>query len=285
VKKPIVSCLLFLACLSGLPADTFAYKFTPGDRYRIVTQVDETVLYNGQVAHTVRILDKIALTVTNVTGGSGTFNALFQVSELYNTYAGTYVVSNEESSIYTVDPRGHFTIAPTVFFPLLRDIPLFPAQDLKPGDVWNAAGEEVHDFREPYGIDAPYRVKVGVQYTYLGRKIVSGRDLAQIDMQYSYMAKVKLTQAVKGPFYPISVSGTFHKILSWDPALGRMDSYTEDFDVFYYLSNGTMVEFVGKHTGTVIAAPMLDKKQAVDDISREIEKNSKGCGSKRPTRA
>lgn len=152
-------------------------------------------------------------------------------------------------------------------------MPVFPTQDLHPGDVWSLPGEEVNDLRDPYGIMEPYRVPVNVQYTYLGPKDVDGRPAAEFDIQYSYMAKVKVRKTPLGPFFPIMISGTIHKDLFWDNDLGRMVSYTEDFDVFYYLSNGSMVEFVGKHTGRVIQTQPFDKDEALRDITKEIEKN------------
>jgi outer membrane protein OmpA-like peptidoglycan-associated protein len=273
VKKPIVFCLLLLTALTGLRADVFAFKFTKGDRYRVVTTVSEDVLVDGRLSHSAEFLNKIALTVTDVANGTGAFSALFEVSERQDTAYGSFLLSEEMSSTYSVDPRGRSDVAPALLYPLTRDIPCFPAQDLKPGDGWSAPGWEIHDLRRPYGINEPFRIPVTVQYTFLGVKKANGRDVAEFDVQYTYMAKVKPAKSPAGPYYPVTISGMIKKDLLWDASLGRMDSYTEDFDVFYYLSNGAVVEFVGKHTGRAYPAEAFDKEKAVQDINREIEKN------------
>ncbi|MBN2353731.1 MAG: OmpA family protein [Spirochaetales bacterium] len=273
MKKTRVLFLLLFICQPALWADRFAYKFTQGDQYRILTTVKENVYYNGQLAHTAEILDKIALKVTQAAGGSGTFSARFQVSQRFNTYWGVYLEEEEQTSTYTVDRQGRFSIAAGHFFPLTRDIPLFPDRELKAGETWSSPGIEIHDLRSPYGIAEPYRVPVNVETTYLGASGSGGRPLAKFDIRYSYMTKVNPHTPPAGPYYPVMISGTMQKILFWDAALGRMDSYTEDFDVFYYLSNGTMVEFVGTHSGKVIPAQILDARRAAEDIDKEIQKN------------
>jgi len=273
VKKAAVLFFLFLSCLPLLRADIFTYKFTQGDQYRIVTNVKENVFYNGQLMLNTEILDKIALKVTQAADGSGTFSARFQVSQRFNTQWGVYLEEDEQTSTYTVDRSGQFSIDPGYFFPLTRNIPLFPDRDVKPGDTWRSPGIEINDLRRPYGIAEPYPVTVNVETTYLGKSDVDGRQLAKFDIRYSYMTKVNPGTTPAGPYFPVMISGTIHKILSWDPALGRMASYTEDFDVFYYLSNGTVVEFVGTHSGRVIPAQTFDAQRATEDIGKEIQKN------------
>jgi outer membrane protein OmpA-like peptidoglycan-associated protein len=270
VKKLIVPILLCLAA-AHLGAETFTFKFTPGEKYRFVTTVDERVFIDGQLSNTVNFLTKVAYDVTGVFAGAGSIHALYQVSARRNDDVGSYTMEEEFTSAFSISPQGVHTVAPTYLYPLTRNIPVFPAEDIAVGRVWSAPGEEVHDLRRPYGISDPFRIPVNVQYSFLGEQTVKGRTIARIEVGYSYMTKVTNVRPV-GEFYPVMISGTSHKIYDWDVAAGRLVSYEEEFDVFYTLSNGQVAEFVGKHAGTVILSRPLDTPETVKDINREIEK-------------
>lgn len=126
MKKIIVLFSFLLACLPGLWADTFTFKFTKGDQYRIITKLEESVLYDGELSHNAEILDKIALKVNDVSDAAGHFTALFQVSQQLDSVLGIYVLSEEQTSTYTVDRQGRFTIDPAVLFPFTVQCARFP---------------------------------------------------------------------------------------------------------------------------------------------------------------
>jgi outer membrane protein OmpA-like peptidoglycan-associated protein len=270
VRKLIVP-LLFFVFIAGLSAETFTFKFNKGEKYRFVTTVDEKVYIDDRLSNTVNFLTKVAYTVTEVRDGAGAITALYQVSARKNNDLGSYTTEEEDQSSFTVSPRGEHGIAPRYLYPLTRDIPLFPKGDVKKGDTWSAPGEEIHDLRRPYGIPEPFHIPVNVQYLFLGTKTVNGKSLAQIDISYSFMTKVTGVN-VRSAFFPTRISGNSHKLYNWDAAAGRLVSYIEEFDVFYYLSNGSVAEFTGTHTGNVILSQPLNTTETVKDINKAIEK-------------
>lgn len=273
MKKPIFFCVFFLLA-SVMWADLFTYQFTKGEKYRIVSIVNEEVYMNNKYAYSASFLDKIALEVLNASGESGTVSAVFQVSERDITSAGTFELEDETRSIFSIDSQGRYTIDSSYLYPLTRNIPLFPPSNISPGFSWTAAGEEVHDLRYPYGIERPYRFPVDVQYKYLGIKTIDGRRLAQFEIQYSYMTKLKGVGTPTGPYYPMMISGESRMLYYWDVANGKPAFYQEEFDVIYSLSNGIVVEFIGTASGELILSQPLDTEKAVEEINKEIEKNN-----------
>lgn len=269
--KKLLFSVCFIISLVGSSAETFTFKFTLGEKYRFITTVDEKVYRDGRLTNTADFLTKVTYHVTGVTGGSGSIIAHYQVSVRKNNDLGGYTTEDEADSFFTISPRGAHTVGPRYLYPLTRNIPLFPEGDVKPGDTWNAPGEEIHDLHQHYGIPEPFHVPVNVQYTFLGTKTVNGRRVAQIDIRYSFMTKVQGV-TITGHFYPTMIYGNSRKLYAWDAAAGRLVSYEEEFDVFYNLSDGTVAEFTGKHAGNVILAQPLDTTETVRDINKTIEK-------------
>jgi outer membrane protein OmpA-like peptidoglycan-associated protein len=275
MKKPLIPLSVFAASLvfvSSLSAETFTFQFVRGDKYRFVTVVHEKVLMNDVFHHGADYLTKITYEVTGVKRGAGAVSAVNQVSVRRSDDPWGFSLEEEYPSTFVIGPRGQYAIDGSLIYPLTRGIPSFPEGNLKPGSAWTAPGEEAHDFRAAYGIREPYRIPVDVRYTFTGMKTLDGRKLAQIDIAYSSMTKVRGVVA-PGGLYPIMIAGTYHKTLLWDLAAGRPASYQEDFDVIYTLSSGAVAEFVGEATGAMIVSRPLDTVETARAINREIDKN------------
>mgnify|MGYP003302609554 CR=1 FL=1 len=56
----------------------------------------------------------------------------------------------EYNSIFTRTSNGTYQIADEYFMPVVRNVPIFPDKDLKPGDSWQAEGHEAHDLRQTF---------------------------------------------------------------------------------------------------------------------------------------
>jgi hypothetical protein len=162
-----------LLCLAGmalanpaLHADVFRFAYLKGEKYRIVSQVHESVYVNGKFSHEADILDKIAVEVTETRANAGYHSVVFQTSERSWGSSETYQWSEEYQSQFWRDDRGAYTVDAAAFMPMVRDVPLFPEGDVQPGQSWVAKGSEVHDFRANFGIDTPFRFPITVDYTY-----------------------------------------------------------------------------------------------------------------------
>jgi outer membrane protein OmpA-like peptidoglycan-associated protein len=253
-----------------LPADVFRFAYTKGEKYRVVSQVHESVYVNGKFDHESDILDKIAVEVTDTRADAGFHSALFQTSERAWGSPETYEWSEQYDSAFWRDDRGAYTVDDSQFMPMVRDVPLFPEGDVQPGQSWTARGSEVHDFRANFGISAPFRFPITVGYTFVGRETRDGVSCAVISIDYEIFRMVPPAAGANGMF-PTRVAGSSHQKFWWDLAGKRPLADQETFDFVYRFNTGDEVEYTGKAEGHLVAAPPLDRGQLTGEIQKEID--------------
>jgi outer membrane protein OmpA-like peptidoglycan-associated protein len=271
MRKGLLSCLAMLAlAATGLSADVFRFTYIKGEKYRIVSTVHESVTVNGKFSHDADILNKIAVSVTDTRGDAGYHDVTFQTSE--RTYGSdhTYAWSEDYRSLFWRDGRGAYTIDPSYFMPVVRDVPLFPEGNVQPNDTWVARGSEAHDFRLNFGIAEPFQFPITADYTYLGNEKRDGVDCALIAINYEIFHKVT-PPAGTTRMYPTRVAGYSHQKYWWDRAGGRPVYYTESFDFVFSFTTGDEVEYTGDADGRLIAAEPLDKGKVAGEIQRQID--------------
>jgi outer membrane protein OmpA-like peptidoglycan-associated protein len=250
-------------------ADAFRFAYTKGEKYRIVSEIRESVYVNGRFSHESDILDKIAVTVTDTKNDSGDHDVTYQTSERAYGSTSTYEWSEEYASQFRRDARGSYTIDPSFFMPMVRDVPLFPEGDIKQGDTWLARGSEVHDFRANFGIPQPFQFPITVEYTYTGREIRDGVDCAVFAINYEIFHTVSATGPEK--MYPTRVAGYSHQKFWWDIS-GRRPLYDEEsFDFVYSFNTGDEVEYKGDSQGRLIPAAPLDRAQVAGEIQKQLD--------------
>jgi outer membrane protein OmpA-like peptidoglycan-associated protein len=253
----------------GAGATELRYAYENGDQYRLVTRVDEQVIVNGRFSHRADILNRIAVTVTDVRDGSGLHEAVFQTSERASGSGGSYEWAEDYDSVFWRDARGAYDIEDRYFMPVVRDVPLFPAKPLAVGDTWSAPGREVHDFRASFGIQDPFSFPIVVSYTYLRDEERSGIPCAVIGISYTIFQKLSTVPRTTRT-YPVRITGTSSQTLWWDTAGGRELAYTETFDFLFTLATGDEVEYVGEASGELIEAKPLDRAKAAAAIGDEL---------------
>jgi len=271
--KKVLFVILMASAVLNVYSDIFTFKYTKGEKYRFVTSVTERVSINGRFSHNADILDKISVEVSEVRGNSAKYLCNFQTSERAYGRNSTYKLSDNYLSVFWRDAQGHYTIDPQYFMPVVRNVPIFPKNDLKEGDTWTAKGEEVHDLRRNFGINDAFHFPVLVNYTYKGRIEKNGKELAVIGIDYSVFYKVKYKYQYSNTV-PSVITGYSHQTYYWDNDAGKPESYEEEFDFIYHLTSGDYVEYQGTASGKVIHTTDLDKEKAVAKIKKQIrEKN------------
>ncbi|MBN1797014.1 MAG: OmpA family protein [Spirochaetales bacterium] len=273
-KRCILLLLFFLSFLQLLDAEFFKFIHVKGEKYRIISEVIQKVFINGEFSHNVEALNKVAVEVLEVKNNSGYISAIFQTSERYYGDTRSFSLSEELSAIYWRDIQGHYSINSNYFRPIFRDIPIFPEKDINPGDTWSALAEELYDFRRPFQIQKPYIVRFTVYYTYLGNIQIDGRKIAQFKIEYHIEHDIKgLIPAIEN-FYPVKILGETSQLYNWDIENGKVHSYEDAYHYIYVLSSGDYFEFIGTSKGETFAAPIMDKKKTVDEITEHIEKEN-----------
>ncbi len=268
-RRLLAVCCMFLA-LHVLYSETFRFKYSKGEKYHIITEVVENVYINGRFNNKAEILNKISVEVKDVRESSGLLQGIFQVSERAWGSTGPYRLSDEVfRSVFWRDERGQYEIEPKYLMPIVRNIPLFPSQALKPQESWAAEAEEVHDLRN-YGMETPLSIPLNVFYTFLGTEEREGRDMAVFDIQYSASRNLRGIASAGLPV-PVKIRGNSRQTYYWDIEEGRPYMYQDRFDYIYLLSDGRYIEFEGTSRGQVIQVERLDREAVAEEIQRAIE--------------
>ncbi|HAE22461.1 MAG TPA: hypothetical protein DCG47_09095, partial [Spirochaetaceae bacterium] len=174
-------------------------------------------------------------------------------------------------SRYWQKPDGRFEIEPKYYMPVVRHVPTFPARDLKPGDTWNAPGEERHDLREGFGIAEPYVIPIDVRYRYRGEAAYKGKPVRLIEAAYTVFFRPEAPKSWAN-FYPLQIAGYSDQLIYWDHENGGILAYEEDFKFVFDLSNGNSIEYRGKASAEVIEAQLMDRGA----LSKQVEDAMQG---------
>ncbi len=269
-KRAFLIISFTLITILTLYSETFKFSYKTGDRYRILSTVDEYVYIDGMYSHRADILNKIAVHVKEVVDGSGLIESVFQTSERTSGTIGAYQWATEYESVFTRDDKGRYDIAPQYFMPVVRDVPVFPNRDLQPGDSWSWKGEEGHDFRNNFGIANAYHIPIYVNYTYLGKGKYKDWVFDKISVKYNiYYRPVEIP--AETDLYPVRIAGSSDQIIYWDSVAGRPHAYEENFEFVFELSTGVTVEYRGLSDAYIIESPEMDKESVAEDIQRKID--------------
>ena len=258
--------------------EAFEYKHSAGDRYRILSVVKQEVLVNRVLSHRAEILNRIAVEVTDVKDGKGLHRAVFQTSER-SSYVSAVRKTNgaetgfqwarEYESVFERDKLGYLTIDQKYFMPVVRNVPVFPGRELKRGERWSADGYEMHDFRDGFGIEQPYRIPFTANYAFLGDRQWKGKTYPAFSVNYRIVTQ---PQAVRGRVWPKRITGTSDQIVYWDHERGQAIAYEETFSLTFELSDGRTFEFRGSAQAEILESEYMDKDKIASEIIEEIER-------------
>lgn len=271
--KKIVSFLFFIAFCSFCFAEQFLFKYNAGDNYRILSTVQEDVYFNGIFSHHAEIVNRIGVEVTNANGDWASHDAIFMTSEASTNQAGLpyFTWGEEYRSIFNRSVFGEYDIADTYFMPVVRNVPIFPAKDLKPGDTWTADGEEAHDLRRGFDMMTPFKVPFTVKYKYIGEETVNGKVLHKISAQYTMDFTNKNMPVDKTIDYPYYTQGFSKQTIYFDNEIGAIDHYSEEFRICIVTAYGTEAVFEGIAKAEVTSQNRAVTETKVEDVAEKIK--------------
>lgn len=273
--------LLFCPAFSG--AEEFFYKYRAGDKYRILSKVNEDVYLDSRLSYSTLIFNRIAVTVESLSGGEGRagisgpgrarHRAVFDTAETAPSLGTggenrSFSWAREYHSVFDRDELGYIYIDRQYFMPVVRNVPVFPRGDLKPGDSWTAEGHEAHDFRDSFGIPDPYRIPFTANYTYLGEREWKGDLYPAIAVNYRIQND---SPEVRGPHWPRRIRGSSEQIIFWDHDLGQPRFYREQFSMIFELAGGRTIEFRGDAEAEILEAEIMDKERLASEVAEAIE--------------
>ena len=260
------------SCLYG---EVFEFKYKQGDTYRILTKVEEDVIMNGVYSHHAKIVNRVSIEVTGVNeDGSGVHNASFMASDESNSAKGKHFSwGNTYKSTYTRAKNGVFTISDELFMPVIRNLPIFPASDVKKGEKWTANGYEAEDLRRAFKMDKPYIVPFSAQYTYIGPQVQNdGRTLYEVRVSYNiYYDSPSPQGSLAKQDYPAQTMGHSEQTLFFDAEKGALDHYSEKFRIVIDTSWGNRYDFRGSSESVVQDFVRTADEKTVESVKDIVE--------------
>jgi outer membrane protein OmpA-like peptidoglycan-associated protein len=270
MRRAVILVLILVIPLSMPLAETLRFKYVEDEKYRLITEVNEEVYVNGVRSHQANILNKVAVDTLAVRKGAGLLSATFLTSERSYGVKTSFSLTEEYESLFWRDEVGRYDIGEAYFMPVVRHVPTFPEEEITPGDSWNATGEEAHDLRRSFAIERPVRFPMTVNYTYIGSGRRDGKKVEVISIQYEIQHKLEGLVGRRAQV-PVLIEGRSEQTYYWDNQIGKPQSYNENFDFLFYLSDGQTVEYVGSAEGLLLESEELDREQVAEDIARELQ--------------
>jgi outer membrane protein OmpA-like peptidoglycan-associated protein len=157
--------------------------------------------------------------------------------------------------------------------PVVRDVPVFPGRDLKPGDTWTAPGHEMHDFRDSFGIPQPYRIPFTANYRYLGIRRWKGADYPAFSVSYRISEQPPMAAGrLPDQLWPKRITGASDQIVYWETGIGQARAYEETFRMIFELSDGVTVEYRGTAQAEILESPKMDKEAMAGEIAGDLDR-------------
>ena len=264
-----------LAVLSAYPAvsETLRFQYHDGDQYRYYGTTTQRIYINKKFAQTNVQEYRVSYSVSEADDQGGRLNGhTTVVSHLGDDTAGA--ISEDYDTSYHVDVQGAYVVPGDQILPVVRNVPTFPAGDLKQGDTWEGSGEELHDLRAEFGVDRLLRVPFAVSYTYQGTTVRDGKTLHVVQSDYSFDTPTGFQSSRE--VYPIRFSGTSHQFHYFNQEKGREEGYEETYELTLTMNTGDVFDFVGKGSTFLVEAKVMDKPAVADEVKKGLEQNGLG---------
>jgi outer membrane protein OmpA-like peptidoglycan-associated protein len=127
----------------------------------------------------------------------------------------------------------------------------------------------VHDFRDAFGIEEPYKIPFNAQYQYVGERQWKEKSYPAFTVEYRIDSRPPV---VRGQIYPTRITGSINQLVFWDHVHGQPVAYEETFRLVLDMSNGISIEYRGRAEAEIIDSEYMDRNQLVSEIADEIER-------------
>jgi len=267
-----------LAPLPSLHAEIFRFQYTEGEKHRILTTVSEDVRINGHLNNHTEIINRITEEVLHAgsgEAGAADIHGTFMTSEEATLPKSTDQTKNftwgtEYESDFTRDALGQYQVAEDAFMPTVRNIPVFPEEDVEPGDRWYADGCEVHDMRRNFNIAEPLIVPFTATYEYVGTEESDGTTLHVITAEYSLYTEYPVPRNADGSF-PVAVMGFSNRTIYFDNDIGKVITWKENFRIVLETKQGDRIEYRGTSRTEIDKSSLGNRAAMAAAVQEQIE--------------
>jgi outer membrane protein OmpA-like peptidoglycan-associated protein len=257
-------------------AVSFRFGYREGEQYRIVGVNRQELSVNGTPQGAAEVLTRIRLQIGPPASRAGEpgapITAEYRVSQEVDAGDEPFSVDRDYSVELWQDVYGHQHVPSGSFVPQVRNVPVFPERELRPGDTWTAEAVEVYDFRDGMGIDDPVEIPVTARYEYLGPRQFEGEKYHALRIQYALFYRPDPDRPEAEHFRVMTAR--FDQELLWDNFAGRPHYYEETYNLFIQTLDGTRLEYSGTADGRVEGAPELDRGSVQQEIEDLIDRDA-----------
>ena len=261
---------------------------------KILSYVYEEAYRNSILQHKVEIRHKALLNTSSVKSNAGLYTGDFYY---YQRRLGGRDLPFRLKQIYPTrfwrDRLGRYSMDRDVYMPVVRNVPVFPVSNIRPGTIWRRPGYEVHDLKQ-YGIQRAYRIPMDVRYIYVGNEKINGRTYAKFSVTYlfthlgsfDFKARVRKAQRIlrkvrrtrPSQYYayrrilqkrlnmygmaPKRITGSSIQLYYWDVAAGVPFKVDEDFHFIFHLYNGNVDEYKGHSKNRFYRVNPMSRKES-----------------------
>lgn len=267
-----LAAVVFLAGTVIAPAQVlFRYNHSAGDKWHLNVTVNEEVFLDGEISSRSEILNKIAVEILAGDSNTGTIWNHYDIAER-DIDTGVYKWSEAYEVSYQRNADGLLSGIPDSSpVPAVRNVPVFPAEALFPGDRWSGEGREVFNLEPTFGIPETLLIDFPVDYQYRGTEELDGSSYEALEVVYGYRWVPDTSNPVhrrimSSEWFPVEVEGVFEQVLWWDAGKGRSYAVDGSFTYTYTMSDGSSFTFQGTSAGRAVYAETMDKEALVREI-------------------
>jgi len=318
MRVKIVFVIAAFCLATPLLGERFRWAVEEGVSYRVNSYINEERFINGESYGIAEIRNKavlhaVAVSNTNAAQYRGEFQYYERegAGEDYSYYRNAeidrrpFALKEIYPTEFWRDQLGKYYITPDMLMPVVRDVPLFIKDDVKPGAMWRSEGHELHDLKA-YGLVRAY-IPFTARYIYVGDKTVGGKRIATFSITYTFSHHIQIEYEKRAEearrelaryrvgsaeyrrvqeeyeqklsmlkLAPQRISGSCIQLYNWDVAARLPHSLSEDFHFIFTLENGEIHEFKGFSEATFEIIRSIRERDA-DAIVQRFQK-SLGAG-------
>lgn len=274
LKKSLTTTKIFLPILAfiftqtGLFSIELKYRFEPGSKFKVETNIQGSQSINRSAPFLYTQYYKVN---TNIIEIDESGIALIQDDGYY--YINDNINNNDIQEIkenilvkYHKDSKGTTFVPVASIFPVMRNIPMFPDENVIPGTTWESEGLEVHDFFSTNNIS---QLPVKVSYKFIG---VDSDPLQTAEI--SYICNIDVTNTGDNSIDPkiYKVTGTSNNTLFFSLKENRPLKEIYERDYVIITSTMDMYRFIdsGNRVWNKIEST-IDKKKELAKIENDIK--------------
>lgn len=274
LKKSLTTTKIFLPILAfiftqtGLFSIELKYRFEPGSKFKVETNIQGSQSINRSTPFLYTQYYKVN---TNIIEIDESGIALIQDDGYY--YINDNINNNDIQEIkenilvkYHKDSKGTTFVPVASIFPVMRNIPMFPDENVIPGTTWESEGLEVHDF---FSTNSISQLPVKVSYKFIG---VDSDPLQTAEI--SYICNIDVTNTGDNSIDPkiYKVTGTSNNTLFFSLKENRPLKEIYERDYVIITSSMDMYRFIdsGNRVWNKIEST-IDKKKELAKIENDIK--------------